>query len=294
MASRTNNLGLIKPDLDDNIDVTQLNANSDILDNKVQQNSDNIVIVRNDLTAEINKRLPLTGGTLTGDLTAPNITINNDLTFNGDNTHQIITPSNTIELGDSIRFVQGNTYREFQKSGQNIINADYMRNAVYKGDTVKNYFEVNQDGNCYVGGNGVLQSTQQELQLKSKGGTNFAINDNGELYVNGSNIMRDVFTYGAEEHYKYTIYKISLYTVILQMRIYSSYGIGGGYRSEWVTFPIPFKNADYAISTTTTNNSASAVTGYNDNTCGGLTSTGCYVTMIHNTDTELLIIGRVN
>ena len=293
MASRTENLGLIKPDLDDNIDVTQLNANSEILDNKVQQNSDNIVIVRNDLTAEINKRLPLTGGTLTGDLTAPNVTINNNLTFNGDATHKIITPANSIELNDTIRFVQGDTFREFKKSGENITNANYIRNAVTVDDAIKNYFEVNQDGNCYVGGNGVLQSTQQELQLKSKGGTNFAINDNGEAYLNGNNVMRDIFESGIGDKYSYTMYKLSPHTVILQMRIYSNYGSGGGYRSEWVTFPIPFVNTDYAIATTTVYNAKSAVTGWNDNTCGGLSNTGCYVTVIHNSDTNLLIIGRV-
>lgn len=51
MATRTTNLGLIKPDYTDVIDVEHLNGNSDIIDDKVQQNSNNIEIVRTDLTA---------------------------------------------------------------------------------------------------------------------------------------------------------------------------------------------------------------------------------------------------
>ena len=64
MATRTDNLGLIKPDLDDNIDVTQLNANSDIIDSKIQTNIENIESVKQELP----KYLPLTGGTISGKL----------------------------------------------------------------------------------------------------------------------------------------------------------------------------------------------------------------------------------
>ena len=69
MSTYTNNLNLIKPGYDDDIDVAQLNNNMDVLDTQVS----NAITVNDDqnrrLTDLENKTypyLPLTGGTMTG------------------------------------------------------------------------------------------------------------------------------------------------------------------------------------------------------------------------------------
>lgn len=87
MSTYTNNLNLIKPGYDDDIDVTKLNNNSDVIDTQIT----NIINVNNNqnarLTALENKTyqyLPLTGGTVTGDLNITgDTTIGGSLLVNG-------------------------------------------------------------------------------------------------------------------------------------------------------------------------------------------------------------------
>ena len=89
MSTYTNNLNLIKPSYDDDIDVQDLNNNMDVLDTQV-----NAIKEVNDtqdtrLTALENKTypyLPLTGGTVTGDL---NVT--GKYNYNGEEITPIFT-----------------------------------------------------------------------------------------------------------------------------------------------------------------------------------------------------------
>lgn len=71
MSTYTNNLNLIKPGYNDDIDVAQLNNNMDVLDTQVY----NVITVNDnqnrrltDLENKAYPYLPLTGGTVTGDL----------------------------------------------------------------------------------------------------------------------------------------------------------------------------------------------------------------------------------
>ena len=71
MATNTPNLNLVKPEMSDYADIRVLNNNMDILDISVSTNKTNITKVSDRVTALENKTypyLPLTGGTVTGDL----------------------------------------------------------------------------------------------------------------------------------------------------------------------------------------------------------------------------------
>lgn len=79
MATKTKNYNLIKPDLTDDADIRVINGNMDVLDNKLKNISDT--------ANDVNNKLPLTGGTMTGAIkTADNIyknTNNGVLTLSG-------------------------------------------------------------------------------------------------------------------------------------------------------------------------------------------------------------------
>lgn len=91
MSKYTNNLNLIKPDYDDDIDVAQLNNNMDVIDAQVS----NAITVNNDQNRRLanleNKTypyLPLSGGNMTGAIKADDELLlmsgNNLLTVNKD------------------------------------------------------------------------------------------------------------------------------------------------------------------------------------------------------------------
>ena len=58
MATKTTNYNLIKPDLADDADIRVINGNMDVLDNQLKSISDK--------ANDVNNKLPLTGGTMTG------------------------------------------------------------------------------------------------------------------------------------------------------------------------------------------------------------------------------------
>lgn len=169
MASRTTNLGLIKPDLDDNIDVTQLNANSDILDDKVQTNANNIEAVKQELP----KYLPLTGGTLTGDLQTANIN-------SGGNIYNTTT-NRTLTISGGTDYDTGAT---LELCGKDINDTVYAR--LHCGD---NYFTVSNDGNTYIGGNKALVNGDGDnLKVSTKTGVAVEVNDDNTVYVTAEKI----------------------------------------------------------------------------------------------------------
>ena len=89
MATNTPNLNLVKPEMSDYADIRVLNNNMDILDISVSTNKTNITKVSDRVTALENKTypyLPLTGGTVTGDL---NVT--GRYSYNGEEITPIFT-----------------------------------------------------------------------------------------------------------------------------------------------------------------------------------------------------------
>ena len=164
MASRTENLGLIKPDLDDNIDVRQINNNSDVLDNKIYE-----------VEQSVKKCVQKTGDTMTGTLfTSSDIrksTNNSVLTFSGGNNSNT---SATVDL-----------------CGGQRNNGVYAQLSVPTSDTdVKRSLQLNKDGNIYLNNVNSIEFTGDRIY--SIGGDNKSItldsiDNNIRIFTTSSN-----------------------------------------------------------------------------------------------------------
>lgn len=270
MASRTKNLGLIKPDLDDNIDVTQLNANSDILDDKVQTNANNIESVKQELP----KYLPLTGGTLTGDLQTEN-----NIYKNSTNSTLIIGGGSDSDTGATLELCGndrtdgvyallrcGNNVLEVNNDGTTYINT--IKNK--EGTSLKlsslngnSHLEVNGDGNIYINAYKLQGVKGSEILVQSPNeGCNLALNDDGGAYVNGQKVMTVVnFENG------YLRYSNDYIEYVTEVTVTRALG--------WITFPLPINNRiNIQVSQTNRSGVSGGWTYYN---VGADTSTGLNV-----------------
>lgn len=307
MAIRTKNLGLIKPDLDDNIDVTQLNANSDILDDKVQTNANNIEAVKQELP----KYLPLTGGTLTGDLQTANINV-------GGHVYKT-TNDGTLIIGGGVDYDNGAT---LDLCGNSRADGVYAR--LHCGD---NSLQVSSDGNTYIGGNNALVngdgdnikvSTKtgvavevnndntvyvsaekikgklgSELLIQSPNGScNLALNNDGGAWWNGVQLWKGNLVAPTDSNIvRFRYYKLNDYDILLRVRVWNT---TNSVDTVSITFPIPFINNDYTVM----GNMRSTISGVRINgdyrtAVGDCTATGLTVGRDNFVETELLIIGRI-
>lgn len=295
MATRTDNLGLIKPDLDDNIDVTQLNANSDIIDGKVKENADNIELVKQ----EIQKYLPLTGGTLTGDLNVLGaLTVKDNLTFSNDyNQQTYITKDNTAVILNSnyasqenwVLFKSDNQYASFRPNGNfNISGTTYRtttEQAILQSDNGIASVEVNDN-----------QSVQIRANKESSiiiNGQNFAFNPDGRLWINGKQSFVDDYYDTTSGEFSFRYWNVNDYTILLGIN-YKNTSNSVSYNS--VTFPIPFINNHYVVSAnmrTHESQSTISINGDYRTVISNCTTTGLTFGTDKFVETELFIIGRV-
>lgn len=326
MATRTTNLGLIKPDLDDNIDVTQLNANSDIIDDKVQANTNSIEAVKQELP----KYLPLVGGTLTGDLQTANVNVgghiyktSNDRTliigggvdYNNGSTLDLC--GNSREDGVYAQLHCNNNYLQVHSNGNTyiggehkLVNKDgnYIRMASINDSS---YVEANTDGNIYINGDTyvhgnvyvndtVLQGIAgDELQIKSPNGQcNLAINNDGYAWLNGTEIWSDKFNVINGDNVTFKLWNVNEYTRIMHITVIND-SPSSGLRRKTITFPLPFSHDSYiAVVSGITQSSYTGDEKVRVNThcscvTGQHTTTGMMIVTDAYNNTEILVIGRI-
>ena len=121
MATKTTNYNLIKPELTDDADIRVINGNMDVLDNQLKSISDK--------ANDVNNKLPLTGGTMTGAIkTADNIYKNSN---NG-----------TLVLSGSTDALHGG---RIDLSGEKHTDAGCVKITADNG-TLSNVFEVTTAG----------------------------------------------------------------------------------------------------------------------------------------------------
>lgn len=211
MASRTENLGLIKPDLDDNIDVRQINNNSDVLDNEIYA-----------VEQSVKKCVQKTGDTMSGALrTSSDIrksTNNSVLTISGgDNTNnsatldlcggqrddgvyaQLTVPTSDTDVKRTLQLHKdGNIY--FNNVNRLVINSndDYSINHNKQSIVFNDGIDIKTNTSAYVSVDGVgnvaltgnnLNSTNNELRIFT---TNF---DNSRISIDSTKTI----IYGTNE-----------------------------------------------------------------------------------------------
>lgn len=304
MASRTKNLGLIKPDLDDNIDVTQLNANSDILDDKVQTNANNIEAVKQELP----KYLPLTGGTLTGDLQTANINNDGHIYKTVTNRTQIIGGGTNYNTGATLDlcgndkedgvYAQlhcGSNFLQVSNDGNTYIggNATLMGDNITVSTRTGVAVEVNNDNTVYVTAEKITGKVGTELMVQSPNGNcNLALNNDGGAWLNGVQVWSGKYQAPAESNnacFRYWL--LSDYDMLMSAVIRNPNNAVGTFN---ITFPYPFINNAYTVmGNMRTIGSGVRINGDYRTAVGDCTSTGLAVGIDNFVETELLIIGRI-
>lgn len=295
MATRTTNLGLIKPDLDDNIDVTQLNANSDIIDGKVKENADNIKAVKQEFT----KYLPLTGGTLAGNLNIQGVlTVKDNLTFrNGDNKQTSITRDNASVILNSdysgqenwVLFKSDEQYASFRPNGNFNISG-----TTYRTTTERAIFQSNNGiANIEVNDNQSVQIRANKESSIIVNGQNFAFNPDGRLWINGKQSLVDDYYDVTNGEFSFRYWKLNDYSVLLGINYKNT---SNSVSEMSVTFPIPFINNHYVVTAnmrTHENQSNIRVNGDYRTVVANCTTTGLTFGTDRDVETELFIVGRI-
>lgn len=315
MATRTTNLGLIKPDLDDNIDVTQLNANSDIIDGKVKENDDNINAVKQELP----KYLPLTGGTLTGDLQTANLNVGGHIYKTSDDKTLIIGGGTNYDKGATLDLCGNerdeiyaqlhcnNNYFQVHSNGNTLIGGNRQllnkdgTSITMKERTGVSYLECNSSGDIYAHTtnafrvDGIVKHATGELQLRDcNDKCNVAINPDGNVYVNGVQIWKgNYFTPNGSSTVAFGYWILNDYDMILKGTVYNP---NNAVDTVTITFPKPFLNDGYTVVAnmrTHGNYSGVRINADYRTAVANCTSTGMTIARDSQVDTEFLIIGRI-
>ena len=147
MSTLTTNLNLVKPDYTDYADINVINGNMDILDSEFSN-------LRN-------RYLPLTGGTLTGDLIGTNIKLSGRLTSTNTTGGMYINGGTALADGASL-YAYGKDNKN--NSGQLALYANDGSNSAR--------FTINPNGN--------ITTDKENFAIVGKSG--------GNLYITGSTV----------------------------------------------------------------------------------------------------------
>ena len=171
MSTLTTNLNLVKPDYTDYADINVINGNMDILDNEFSN-------LRN-------RYLPLTGGTLTGDLIGTNIKLSGRLTSTNTTGGMYINGGTSWGDGGSV-YAYGKDHET--NSGQLALftnnGTDNARYSFYPDGNIavsRNFALAAGKANSYYGVDGTIGL--------SNGSRTFELNANNRLYFNGGEIQ---------------------------------------------------------------------------------------------------------